>query len=177
MTSVIRILHSGDLDAPTLRVIRSLLDEAFEGEFSDHDWDHGLGGTHALVIVDGVLVAHGSLVQRRVLHAGRSLRTGYVEAVAVRPVRRRSGHATEVMTALESLRRGYDLLALSSSEDGVALYVSRGWQRWRGPSSVLTPSGIEPTPGDDGSVYVLPGATPLDLDGEITCDWREGDVW
>lgn len=127
------------------------------------------------MIVDGALVAHGSLVQRRLLHDGRSLRAGYVEAVAVRAVRRRSGHATEVMTALESLRRGVDLLALSSSEDGIALYESRG--RWRGPTSMLAPSGIAPTPDDDGSVYVLAGTTPLDLGGELTCDWRAGDVW
>jgi hypothetical protein len=24
---------------------------------------------------------------------------------------------------------------------------------------------------------VRPGALPLDLDGEITCDWRTGDLW
>jgi hypothetical protein len=26
-------------------------------------------------------------------------------------------------------------------------------------------------------VYVLQVDTPLDLAGDITCDWREGDVW
>ena len=57
------------------------------------------------------------------------------------------------------------------------LYVSLGWQRWRGPLSALTPSGIVPTPEEAGSVYVLPVATELDLDGELTCDWRDGDVW
>jgi len=30
---------------------------------------------------------------------------------------------------------------------------------------------------DDGSVFVLPGSVPPDLDGELTCDWRAGDVW
>jgi len=68
-------------------------------------------------------------------------------------------------------------LALSASDDGVALYEARGWQLWRGPTSVLAPNGIERTPDDDGSVYVLLGATALDLDGELTCDWRPGDVW
>jgi hypothetical protein len=29
----------------------------------------------------------------------------------------------------------------------------------------------------DGGVYVFPGPTPLDLDGELTADWRAGDVW
>jgi aminoglycoside 2'-N-acetyltransferase I len=81
------------------------------------------------------------------------------------------------MAALEALAPAYDLLALSASEDGVALYVSRGWQQWRGPTSVLAPGGVEPTPDDDGSVYVIPGTTALDLNGPITCDWRSGDVW
>jgi aminoglycoside 2'-N-acetyltransferase I len=30
---------------------------------------------------------------------------------------------------------------------------------------------------DDGCLYVLELAVPLDLDGELTCDWRDGDVW
>ena len=41
----------------------------------------------------------------------------------------------------------------------------------------LTPQGIERTPEHDGAVYVLPVAARLDLSGELTCDWRDGDVW
>jgi aminoglycoside 2'-N-acetyltransferase I len=33
------------------------------------------------------------------------------------------------------------------------------------------------TPDDDGAVWVLGLSAPLDLDGELTCDWRDGDVW
>ncbi len=40
----------------------------------------------------------------------------------------------------------------------------------------LTPSGIEPTADDDGTVHVLPGDTALDLEAGLTCDWRDGDV-
>ena len=169
--------HTGELTGEELAAIRALLDEAFDGDFGDDDWEHGLGGTHVLVLEgDDTVIAHGSLVMRRLLHDGRSLRAGYVEGVAVRPDRRRAGHASTVMAALEALGPAYDLLALSSSEEGVAFYESRGWQRWRGPTSVLAPDGVEPTPDDDGSVYVL-GAAGLDLDGSITCDWRPGDVW
>ena len=56
-------------------------------------------------------------------------------------------------------------------------YEARGWQLWQGPSSALTPRGIEPTPDDDGGIYVLPVTVELDLDGEIVCDWRDADVW
>jgi aminoglycoside 2'-N-acetyltransferase I len=168
--------HTGEMTTDELDAVRALLDASFDG-FTDDDWEHGLGGTHVLVVEGDDVIAHGSLVLRRLLHDGRSLRTGYVEGVAVRQDSRRAGHATTVMAAIEALAPAYDLLALSASDDGIALYESRGWQLWRGPTSVLAPTGIERTPEDDGSVYVLPGPTPLDLDAELTCDWRPGDVW
>jgi aminoglycoside 2'-N-acetyltransferase I len=175
MVTQLVMCHTAEMTPEELGAVRGLMDESF-GDFSEHDWGHTLGGQHALVVEDGVAVAHGALVMRRLLHAGRSLRTGYVEGVAVRPDRRRRGHADRVMTALESLAVAYDVLALSSSEEGVALYEARGWQVWRGPTSVLAPEGVIPTPEDDGSVYVL-GAADLDLDVGLTCDWRDGDVW
>ncbi|MFI9309510.1 GNAT family N-acetyltransferase [Streptomyces triculaminicus] len=174
-----RTAHTSDLSDAELVAIRSLLTDAFEGDFTDEDWDHGIGGMHALRYEDGELVAHGSLVQRRLLHGGRALRAGYVEAVAVRADRRRRGHASAVMEALEHvLRRGaYELGALGAADEAVPLYTGRGWRQWRGPSSVLAPTGIERTPDEDGFIHVLPLGTPLDLDGELTCDWRPGDVW
>lgn len=167
--------HTAELTAAALAEARDLLGTAFT-DFTDLDWQHALGGQHALVRVDGLLVAHGSLVQRRLLVGGRSLRAGYVEGVAVHPDHRRQGHASAVMADLERLAPAYDVLALSASEVGVALYEARGWQTWRGPTSVLGPQGPEPTPDDDGGVYVL-GGSDLDLDAPIACDWRDGDVW
>ncbi len=172
------LAHTADLDAPTLGAVRTLLDGAFGGRLADEDWEHALGGVHALLREDGELVGHGSVVQRRLLHGGRALRTGYVEGVAVRPDRRRRGYGGAVMAGLERVIRGaYDLGALSSSEEALQLYAALGWQLWRGPTSALTPDGVRRTPDDDGGVFVLPGSAPLDLDGELTCDWRDGDVW
>ena len=68
------------------------------------------------------------------------------------------------------------MLALSASEVAVAFYEARGWEKWRGPSSVVTPDGMLATSEEDGSIYVL-GGTGLDLDAPIACDWRDGDVW
>ena len=174
----VEVLHTAHVPAGTLVAVRRLLDEAFAGHFDDADWDHTLGGLHALAWQDGELVGHGAVVQRRLVLGGRALRAGYVEGVAVWPGHRRRGVASAVMSELEELVRGaYDLGALSASDDGAALYTARGWQRWRGPTSVLTPSGTVRTPDDDGAVLVLPGAVPLDLDETLTCDWRDGDVW
>ena len=176
--SEVRTSHTADLDAATLRAARALLDAVFGADMTDHDWEHALGGVHALVWEGGALIGHASTVQRRLLHRGRALRTGYVEAVAVRPDRRRRGHGAALMTALERVVRGaYDLGALGATDEGAGLYTARSWKQWRGPTSVLTPTGIRRTEDDDGCVYVLPVDVPLDLSAELTCDWRDGDVW
>jgi aminoglycoside 2'-N-acetyltransferase I len=119
-------------------------------------------------------------VQRRLLHGGRALRTGYVEAVAVRADRRRRGHGAAVMSVAERyVLGGYQLGALGSAEEAVDFYTGRGWLLWQGPTSAFTPDGgVVPTPDVDGWIYVLPtDATPLDLSASLTCDWRDGDVW
>jgi aminoglycoside 2'-N-acetyltransferase I len=173
----LRTAHTADLDAATLTAARALLDDVFE-DMTDHDWDHALGGIHALVWEDAELIGHASLIQRRVLHGGRALRAGYVEGVGVRADRRRRGHGAEMMGALEQvLTRAYEVGALGAADGAAEFYSSRGWQRWLGPSSALTPTGIAPTAEEDGCIYVFPLSAPLDLSGELTCDWRDGDVW
>jgi aminoglycoside 2'-N-acetyltransferase I len=177
MTPELRTAHTADLDAGTRSAIRALMDAAFGG-VSDDTFENVLGGVHALLVEDGELVGHASVVQRRMLHGGRALRTGYIEGVAVREDRRRRGHGAAMMSVLERVvRSGYQLGALGASEDGGRLYASRGWQLWRGPSSALTPDGIRRTADSDGAIYVLPVSVPVDLTGELTCDWRPGSVW
>jgi aminoglycoside 2'-N-acetyltransferase I len=176
MTDV-RTAHTADLDAATLKEARALLYEVFD-DMTDHDWEHCLGGVHALVWEGGELIGHASVVQRRLLHGGRALRTGYVEGVGVRADRRGHGHGAAMMDALERVVRGaYDLGALGATDEGADFYAARGWKQWRGPTSALTPAGIERTEDEDGAIYVLPVAVPLDLSGELTCDWRDGDAW
>jgi aminoglycoside 2'-N-acetyltransferase I len=114
---------------------------------------------------------------RRLLHGGRALRAGYVEAVATAATHRRRGVGSTVMSALEELASAYDLLALGATDDGVLLYESRGWQRWRGRLLALTPDGVVRTDEDEGWLFVLPGDADVDLDGDLTCDWRPGDLW
>jgi aminoglycoside 2'-N-acetyltransferase I len=81
------------------------------------------------------------------------------------------------MSALEDVVRGaYPLGALSASEDALEFYAARGWQRWRGRTFAMTPTGVERTEEEDDGIFVLP-VEPLDLAGDLTCDWRDGDVW
>jgi aminoglycoside 2'-N-acetyltransferase I len=112
----VRVAHTADLDSSSLSAARALLDGAFEDEVTEHDWEHALGGIHALAWDGEELMGHASVIQRRLIHAGRALRTGYVEGVAVRADRRRRGHGSAMMEALERvIRRGYELGALGAT--------------------------------------------------------------
>jgi aminoglycoside 2'-N-acetyltransferase I len=174
----LRTAHTADLSPAALKAARELLDEVFDGEMTDEDWEHALGGIHALVWDGPVLIGHASVIQRRLIYRGRALRAGYVEAVGVSADHRGHGHGMAMMEALERVVRGaYDLGALGATDEGARFYAARGWQLWRGPLSALTPSGVRRTPGEDGCIYVLEVTVPLDLSGELTCDWRDGDLW
>ena len=172
------VRHTGLLPPEVLTQARGLLDDVFAGELTGDDWEHCLGGLHALAWQGAELVGHAALVQRRLLHAGRVLRAGYVEGVAVRADLRRQGHGDALMAPLEQVaRRAYDLTALATSDAGAPFYAARGWLPWLGPTSVLAPEGPRRTTDDDGGVHVLPGPVPLDRSGALACDWRDGDVW
>jgi aminoglycoside 2'-N-acetyltransferase I len=173
----VRTAHTAELDSAALEVVRLMLVAAFDHLTSD-DWEHALGGMHAMAWQGGQLAGHASVVQRRLLTGGRALRTGYVEAVAVPVDRRGRGYGAAVMAAAERVVRGaYELGALCANGEAAGFYAARGWQLWQGPSSVLTPAGAVRTPDDDGGIYVLPVTATVDLTSELTCDWREGDVW
>lgn len=172
------IRHTAELEDATLAAARALCDAVFGSDFAETDWEHALGGVHALRWEGERLVAHASLVARRLLHGGRSLRTGYVETVAVAADHRRRGHGAAVMAALHPyLDRAYALGALGASDEGAALYLALGWSRWTGSTAVLSPDGIRATPDDDGGVFVRPATVPLDPEQPLICDWCDGDVW
>ena len=173
----LRTAHTADLERRRRAAIRELMDAAFDSMTEDA-YENVLGGVHALLFENGELIGHASVVQRRMLHGGRALRTGYIEGVAVRADRRRRGHGDAMMSALERIvRSAYQLGALGASHDGARLYATRGWQRWRGPIAALTPDGIRRTADKDGWIYVLPVSVPVDLSGEIVCDWRPASLW
>ncbi len=178
MQAEVRLAHTAWLNAGDLRAIRALLDEAFAADFTEEDFEHGLGGMHALVWDGSALVGHGAVVMRRLWHEGRSLRTGYVEGVVVHSAHRGHGHADAVMAAIEEIIDGaYEIGALSSSEMAVGFYAARGWQLWTGTTSVISPLGLVRTQDDDGAIFLRPGRTELNGDGDLACDWRTGDVW
>ncbi|ETW23502.1 aminoglycoside N-acetyltransferase AAC(2')-Ic [Mycobacterium gastri] len=173
-----RLVHTSDLDGETRQHIHQMVTDAFAGDFTENDWEHALGGMHALIWHHGAIIAHAAVVQRRLIYQGTALRCGYIEGVAVREDWRGQGLVRALLDAGEQVIRGaYQLGALSSSARARRLYASRGWLPWRGPTSVLAPTGPVRTPDDDGTVFVLPVEVALDTSAGLMCDWRAGDVW
>lgn len=176
--AVLRWGHTSQFEADDLDEARRLMDVAFAGDFDESDWEHALGGLHVLAWTGDTLIGHASVVQRRLLHRGVALRAGYVEAVGVHPGHQGRGLGGELMDIVEcAIARAYDIGALATSEAAVTFYERRGWQQWQGRSSVLTPSGVTPTPEETDGIYVLTPNVGLNLRDELTCDWRDGDVW
>lgn len=178
VTVRVRTVHTADLAPGELPALRELLEEAFEGDFDDEDWDHTLGGMHVLVSDDRGLAAHGSVILRRVGHRDRWLRVGYVESVGVRPDVQRRGLGGRVMAGLERIvDRAYDLGALSASDEGAGLYAARGWQLWSGRVCALGPDGVLRLPDEEDCTFLRPAAAgPLDPAYELVFDWRNGDL-
>ena len=178
VTAGVRTAHTADLDPADLRAVRALLDVAFDGDFDDDDWEHGLGGMHVLVSDERGLAAHTSVIQRRVRYRKRWLRVGYVEAVGVRADVRRQGLGGRVRAEVERIiDRADDLGALSASDDGAHLYAARGWQLWAGRVCALGPRGVVRLRDEEDCTYVRPSAAgSLDLKRKLVFDWRDGDV-
>ena len=172
-----RIVPTSGLSDGELRSLHRMLETSYGEEFVE-DWEHALGGMHFLIEDDGGPVAHASVVERLLEVDGKSLRTGYVEAVATRPdCRRRGFGAGVVRAATDHIRDVYELGALGTGE--FDFYTRFGWERWRGQAFVRAPGGVDRTPAEEGYIMILrtPRTPALDLDAPISCDWRSGDAW
>ncbi|QRY60889.1 GNAT family N-acetyltransferase [Gordonia sp. PDNC005] len=175
-----RLCHTHELADDDRSALFSFLDEAFEHDFEASDFDHALGGVHVIAEdADGV-VGHAAVVQRQLVAGDDVYRVGYVEAVAVASRMRRRGIGEALMSRIDEIvRSAYDLGALGASDDGMPLYLRRGWEPWTGPLGALTPNGVTMTPDDEGGVLILrtPSTVSIDTSARLLCDWRAGDVW
>jgi aminoglycoside 2'-N-acetyltransferase I len=148
-------------------------------EFPPIAWQAALGGRHFLVAEAGAVIAHAAVVDRTLEWDGRSLRTGYVEAVATLPGRQGEGVGSAVMRAVaEFVDERYELGALDTATP--EFYERLGWVRWPGRTGVRRPDGVRLTPAENGKVLVRLTRVPLDLheDGLLVCDDRRpGEPW
>lgn len=177
----IRTVTTAELSDADTAAIQALLTAAFErdehGGFTWDDWLHAIGGTHIVIAVDGTIVGHASVVERTLEIAGRPVRTGYVEAVAVTPALQRQGLGSVLMGVVNLHLHAFDLGALGTGSQ--AFYQRLGWLIWQGPTGVRVDGAFQPTPDEDGYILVLPTPTspPFEITEPISCDWRPGDAW
>jgi len=174
----LRRLRTAAASVDLLAEIRQLLDAAFDGDFSDGDWEHTLGGWHIVATDDHVVVAHAAVVERRFHVADRAWGTGYLEGVTTEPRRHGEGLGSQVMAEATSLvRERFELGALSTGRH--RFYKRLGWERWRGPTFVRGDDGLIRTEDEDDGVMVLRAGPSCDIEltSPIACEARRGDDW
>ncbi len=162
------------LDSEPDPAARAMFDAVFGAEFTEEDWRHALGGTHAHAYDGDALVGHGAVVPRTLWQNGRAYRTGYVEGVAVAASHRRRGVGRALMGALQQvIEDTYELGALAATDDGAALYAALGWTPVTGFLGLRHANGrVEATPEE--IVFVRGAVDPAQ---ELLCEPRPGDVW
>jgi aminoglycoside 2'-N-acetyltransferase I len=168
-------LTSADV-AMQLGDLRAFLDEAFDGDFSDEDFEHSFGGTHFAILADGQLIAHGSVVLRQISFDGQVYPTGYVEAMAVGHEWRGRGVGSKLLAELTDFCRSNFAVAMLSTGSH-AFYEKHGWRRFHGESYLATESGVVRTEDDDDELMVLTSLQNILAADRVTCDFRSGDVW
>ncbi len=168
-----------ELGSDLARQMRAMLDEAYEGDFADEDWEHACGGMHFWIEQDGEIAAHAAVVIRTIEFGEQRLRAGYVEAVATREQDRGKGYGTAVMRAAgEWIEQNCEAGVLSTGE--APFYARLGWEMWQGPTWMRREDGsLERTEDDDGGIMVLrTGRSPAwNVQERIVAEERSGDVW
>jgi aminoglycoside 2'-N-acetyltransferase I len=184
MTAARRIWTASTEQLSTERFaeINDVCESAFRFPFAAI-WDRVGQGLHVVAEVDGRLVAHAMLVDRRI-YTGAELDTAldaaYVENVATRPDQQGRGHGSAVMhEAARIIGEEYEIGALATRDQ--PFYLRMGWVVWEGPTFVRTPDGERVrTAGADGEVMVLrTSRTPprVGASDPIAVDWRAGEPW
>jgi aminoglycoside 2'-N-acetyltransferase I len=157
--------------------IKSMLNAAYEDDFSEEDWIHTFGGVRFLGMISGEIVAHGAIVPRKISINEELMVVGYLEGIAVSSNHQRQGVGRQLLSSITDFCRSeYQISMLSTDE--FDFYGNLGWKRFSGKSGVLINSEVMLTPDEDeGLMYLIgqPGFTQ-----EISsayCDPREGDHW
>lgn len=174
----LRSFTTAEASPETLRAIRLLMHDAFEGHFAEEDWDHTTGGRHLVIYEEGVLASHAAVIERVIEVAGRRFRTGYVEGVGTSPALQSRGLGSIAMGAANDyIRSHFELGALGT--DAHRFYERLGWERWLGPTYVRRGTGLERTAEEDDGIMVLRFGPSRDarLDASISCEERPGEDW
>lgn len=171
------VILAKDLSNSQSAEVIELCSAAYEENF-EHYLEQLRSPVHVLAHFSGNLVSHAAWITRWLqVNEGNLLRTAYVEAVATAPPYQGRGFASallrELFTHIEIER--YDLGALSPSD--AAFYARLGWELWNGPLAIRTKEGLLPTPDEQVMIYRFAHTPNLNLNGCLTAEWREGELW
>ena len=162
---------------PDLAVIKEVLLDAYEGDFSEQDWQHTFGGARFVGTIDDQIVAHAAVVPRAVLINDLPMTIGYLEGVAVSSKFQGQRLGSQLLQYVSDFcRSNYEISMLSTDE--FDFYGKFGWQRFKGTSGVIQNSVMSLTPEEDDGLMYLAGNSAESIEiSTAYCDWREGDCW
>ncbi|MBI3429068.1 MAG: GNAT family N-acetyltransferase [Actinobacteria bacterium] len=158
--------------------LRDLLFTSFESNFTEEDWEHGLGGTHICLRKSGKLISHAAVMPRRLYIEDQVVNSAYLENVATRPDHQHQGFGSKLLQVSSDLIfNQFELGALSSSKK--ALYRNFGWQDWKGPSFVIHDGHWIRSASEDCGIMVLKTRADISWNSSsrIACEDRSGDAW
>jgi aminoglycoside 2'-N-acetyltransferase I len=166
-----------DINRELSEKIKSMLHRAYEGDFSEEDWEHTLGGVRYLGWIGDELIANGSICSRTIWLNDIETHVGYIEAIAVEPKFWSKGYGTQLMQSIsKDALSAYSVSMLSTSEKG--FYRRVGWTDFRGESFVTLSNKEVRTANDDKGLMLLGSdADYLTRIIKVVCESRSGDVW
>jgi len=171
------IKRVNEIDAGYEKSIKDLLDLSYEGDFSPQDWEHTIGGQYFIGFLDDLIIAHGSVVSRKVFIDEQAVTVGYVEAIAVLPSYWQKGFGTQLMKEVTQFcLENYELSMLSTDEN--YFYERLGWKRFEGESFARSGDLEVRTLEEDEGLMLLPGnASQIGVIRRAVCESRSGDDW
>ena len=174
----LEVLHADQLTSEQLAEIHALCNRAYAVYDADLEalFQTFTDTTHVIGWWGLAMVSHAMWVTRWLQPSNQPpLRTAYVEMVATEPTFQGRGFAAAVMRRLASAIRDFEMGGLCPAEP--MLYTKIGWVFWQGPLFIRTPDGLIPTPDASVMILRLPKTPPLDLNLDLSAEWREGELW
>lgn len=155
----------------------NLSSRAFQEDYAPFWRTYG-NAVHVLLTARDQIVATACWLDRALQQEERPpLHTAYVEGVAVDPAHQGRGYGRALMSVITQQVWDYELAALSTG--ACDFYARMGWEPWRGPTFVRTPTGPISTP-DEGVMILRTGRTPgwLDPSAPLSCERRDApEIW
>lgn len=178
--AVLRVVPSAELTPSEWSALTNLCVAAFDEPWDTY-WEDIGPGVHVLAEdAERGILGHAAIVDRLLYPGEATLRSGYVEAVAVWPDLHGGGVGTELMMAINRMiDERYEIGALGTGRH--SFYARLGWVVWQGPTWIRNRDGaLERSAAEDGDIMVrVTPRTPRGLDSTlpIAVDWRPGEVW